>query len=156
MKANMMLEQPFWKAKSLHEMTNKEWESICCRCGFCCLHRLNKKDSDDAYFTQVACRYLDLGTCLCTIYENRFQIDKDCEKITPNNLLALKWLPKFCGYRTVMEGRDLAWWHPLISGSSDTVHLAGISIKNKGITSENDIIAGSLLKNLLTRILKKL
>jgi len=152
---NELLDQPFWKTKNLHEMTDKEWESICCRCGFCCLHRLHNKNPDDVDFTQVACRYLDLGTCLCTIYENRFEIDEDCKKITPEDIPELKWLPKTCGYRTVLEGRDLAWWHPLMSGSFDTVHKADISIKNKGIISENDIITGTLLKNLLTRPLKK-
>lgn len=72
-------------------------------------------------------------------------MDPECEKITPDNVLKLGWLPKTCGYRTIAEGRDLEWWHPLVSGKRHTVHRAGISIKNKEIVSENDLIVGDLL-----------
>ena len=30
----------FWKDKSLKNMTKTEWESLCCRCGICCLNRI--------------------------------------------------------------------------------------------------------------------
>lgn len=130
--------QPFWKTKSLHEMTDEEWESLCCKCGICCLNRFHDAASGQVYITSIACRNLDLETCLCTIYPNRLQIDRECRKITPDNIYKLKWLPKTCGYLTVAEKRNFEWWHPLISGSAETVHQVGISIRNKQIRSEED------------------
>lgn len=145
----MSLKQPFWKTKTLIEMTGSEWESLCCGCGICCLHRFSEGKSGKIRFTAVACRHLDLKVCRCRIYAKRFQLERDCKKISPENILKLKWLPKTCGYRTVAEGRDLSPWHPLISGYPDSVHQAGISIRNKEIVSAADIVAGDVLKYLL-------
>ena len=39
----------------------------------------------------------------------------------------------------VANGQDLPWWHPLISGSPDTVHEAGISVKGKVAESEVNV-----------------
>ncbi|MEW6670150.1 MAG: YcgN family cysteine cluster protein [Thermodesulfobacteriota bacterium] len=143
------LKQPFWKIKALHEMTGSEWESLCSGCGICCLHRFREGKSGKIRFTAVACRHLDLKTCRCRIYANRFRLERDCKKIYPENILKLTWLPKTCGYRTVAEGRDLSPWHPLISGNPASVHHAGISIKNREIISAADIVAGDVLKHLL-------
>jgi uncharacterized cysteine cluster protein YcgN (CxxCxxCC family) len=144
-------EGPFWKTKALEEMTEEEWESLCCGCGICCLHRIRNRLSGKPRFTSVACRHLDPKTCRCRVYEDRFEICADCEKITPENVRRLKWLPRTCGYRTVAEGRDIDEWHPLVSKDPDTVHLAGVSLKGEEIVSEEDIVAGDLLKYLILR-----
>ena len=62
----------------------------------------------------------------------------DCEKLTPENVPELSWLPPTCAYRLVDEGRDLYWWHPLVSGDPDTVHYAGISVRGRTL-SEADV-----------------
>jgi uncharacterized cysteine cluster protein YcgN (CxxCxxCC family) len=36
------------------------------------------------------------------------------------------------------EGRKLKWWHPLISGDPNTVHQAGISVRDK-VLSEKQV-----------------
>jgi uncharacterized cysteine cluster protein YcgN (CxxCxxCC family) len=55
----------------------------------------------------------------------------DCVKLTPQNLATIPWLPPTCAYRLRAEGRDLAWWHPLISGDPESVHRAGVSVRGR-------------------------
>src|ERR1700753_235991 len=56
-------ELPFWQRKSLNEMTNSEWESLCDGCGKCCLNKLEEEETDRTYYTDVGCRLLDGQTC---------------------------------------------------------------------------------------------
>lgn len=129
------VQMPFWKKKSLFEMTREEWELLCDGCGRCCLEKLKDHKTGKVYYTDLACRYLDLDTCRCRIYSNRTFLAPDCEWLIPDKILKYRWLPKSCAYRLLMEGKDLAWWHPLISGDSETVHLEGISVKGKAVPS---------------------
>ena len=121
---------PFWKTKALEEMTPTEWESLCDGCARCCLLKLEDEDSGEVFLTRLACKLLDVSKCRCSDYANRFAKMPDCIEIDPEKVRKLDWLPTSCGYRRVAEGRDLAWWHPLISGSPDTVHEAGISVRS--------------------------
>ncbi|MGY8958164.1 MAG: YcgN family cysteine cluster protein, partial [Alphaproteobacteria bacterium] len=58
-------DQPFWRTKTMREMTQREWESLCDGCGQCCLHKLEDADTGEIALTNVACRYLDLNSCQC-------------------------------------------------------------------------------------------
>jgi uncharacterized protein len=118
----------FWQTKALDELTLDEWEALCDRCGKCCLHKIEDEDSGQVYFTDVACRLLNLGTCQCLDYEHRTQEVPDCLSLTPDKVSVLYWLPESCAYRRVAEGRELAWWHPLVSGDPFTVKHAGIAV----------------------------
>ena len=91
-----MSEQPFWQQKTLDEMSDAEWESLCDGCGQCCLHKLMDEDTDEIYFTNVACRQLNIKTCQCRNYERRFEYEPDCIKLTRDNLPTFEWLPPTC------------------------------------------------------------
>ncbi len=134
----MMSTPPFWQVKQLHEMTPQEWESLCDGCGRCCLVKLEDEDTGIIYTTDVSCRLLDCSTCRCTDYANRHQLVDDCIKLDPVNVDELGWLPSTCAYRLVWEGKPLEDWHPLVSGSSETVHEAGISVRGR-VTNETEV-----------------
>ena len=127
---------PFWKTKSLAEMNQAEWEGLCDGCGRCCLNKLEDEDKGEFLYTRAACKLLDIGTCQCTDYKNRAKRVPDCVTLTAKNVKELGWLPESCAYRRLDEGKGLAWWHPLVSGTPDTVREAGISIENEAYTEE--------------------
>ncbi|MBD0414628.1 YcgN family cysteine cluster protein [Oryzicola mucosus] len=131
--------ESFWKTKTLEEMDVAEWESLCDGCGKCCLSKLEDEDTSDIYWTSVGCRLLDTESCRCADYPNRLARVPDCVGLTPEKVRTLPWLPSTCGYRLVAEGRDLYWWHPLLSGSAETVHEAGISIRGRVTALETEL-----------------
>jgi uncharacterized protein len=128
----------YWE-KPLEDLTAVEWESLCDGCGRCCLVKLEDEDTGRVYFTDVACRLLDVETCRCADYAHRRRRVRDCLKLTPDLAKSLHWLPPTCAYRLRAEGRPLAWWHPLISGSPETVHQAGISVRGRVELTETDL-----------------
>lgn len=127
---------PFWREKPLSAMTPAEWESLCDGCARCCLIKLEDEDTAEIWFTDVACRLLDAESCRCTDYANRSERVPGCVPLSPDNVAELSWLPPTCAYRLVGEGRDLYWWHPLVSGDSETVHLAGVSVRGRVLGEE--------------------
>lgn len=141
--------EPFWRTKTLAEMTDAEWESLCDGCGRCCLNKLEDEDSGRIYFTDVGCRLLDGDSCRCRDYPNRSAQVPDCVRLSPENVPDIAWLPSSCAYRLVAEGRDLYWWHPLISGDPDTVHVAGVSVRGRVSASEADVPEDQLEEHLV-------
>jgi uncharacterized cysteine cluster protein YcgN (CxxCxxCC family) len=140
------VDQPFWQSKTLAEMSEAEWESLCDFCGRCCLHKLEDDETGEVHYTDVACKLLDLGACRCSNYEKRREFVDDCVKLTPESA-SLRWLPRSCAYRRLVEGKKLHWWHPLVSGDPATVHKAGISVRGRAVAEDK---AGNLLDHIVT------
>ncbi len=122
---------PFWQTKTLEQMSREEWESLCDGCGRCCLHKLRYEADESLGHTNVACRLLDLESCQCSRYATRHRYVPDCVTLTPAEVRAIDWLPPSCAYRLLAEGKDLQWWHPLVSGDPETVHAAGVSVRGR-------------------------
>lgn len=131
-------EKEFWKKKKLEEMSREEWELLCDGCGKCCLNKIEIKGK--IKFTNTRCRFLDCQSCLCRIYEHRFEKVEDCRDI---DLAAIRekprWLPKTCAYWLLDNGYDLPDWHPLLTGRANSVHEAQMSLQNRPTVSETGI-----------------
>lgn len=134
---------PFWETTALEDMTDDQWESLCDGCGRCCAVKLQDPDTGKIYYTRAACRLLDTESCRCTDYAHRARLVPDCVVLDPESARAFEWLPNTCAYRIIANGGSLRWWHPLVSGSADTVHEAGISVRGQ-LVSEQYIHAGEI------------
>ncbi|NRA85868.1 MAG: YcgN family cysteine cluster protein [Rhizobiales bacterium] len=126
----------FWEEKTLNQMTEPEWESLCDGCGKCCLIKLEDEDTGEVIFTNLSCKLLNVKTCQCNDYTNRAKFVPDCIKMTQKDIKQYAWLPQSCAYRLLDEGKKLPDWHPLISGDPKTVVEAGISAIGKIETEE--------------------
>ena len=126
---------PFWRDKSLQEMTAAQWESLCDGCGVCCLEKLEDAETGVVDYTAVACRHLDTTSCRCRVYDRRHELNADCIRMTAETLKSLHWLPDSCAYRRLAEGRDLPSWHPLVSGNPETVHKEGVGIRDRVLSA---------------------
>lgn len=132
------LRPEFWTLP-LAKLTPAEWEALCDGCGRCCLNKLEYEDTGELEFTRVACRLLDDETCRCTRYETRHQYVPECVLLTPKSIRKIAyWMPTTCAYRLRFEGKPLEPWHYLISGSYETVHEAGVSVRGRTV-SETEV-----------------
>ena len=148
--------QAFWQTKSLSEMSQSEWESICDGCAKCCLHKFidDESSTDSVYFTEgtdqinpgervhftnIVCELLNTKSCECTDYKNRTVRVPECVQLTKDNLDRIFYMPPSCSYRRLHEGRGLPSWHPLLNkGKKSAMHKAGMSVRGKTL-SEADV-----------------
>lgn len=126
--------QGFWQTKTLEEMSHEEWDALCDGCGKCCLHKLQDEDDDQVYYTDVACRYLDLATARCSDYANRLHNVSACLNLRPADVRDFHWLPGSCSYRLLAYGQPLPSWHPLLSGDPSSVVSAGGSVVGRVVS----------------------
>jgi len=130
-----MTDTEAWWHKPLTSMSPQEWEQLCDGCGKCCLHKLQDEETDEVYYTAVACRFLDTEEIRCTCYQQRAEKNSDCLIIQPDNIAAMiDWLPQTCAYRLRHDNKPLPVWHPLVYGSADNIERCGHSVKHRVIS----------------------
>lgn len=128
------LRPEFWTLP-LDRLNPAEWEALCDGCGKCCLNKLEYEDTGELEFTRISCRLLDGETCRCMSYPNRRDYVPECVQLTPKSIAEIAyWMPRTCAYRLRHEGRPLYEWHYLLSGSRETVHRAGISVRGRVVS----------------------
>ncbi len=119
----------FWNTTPLADLSREEWEALCDGCAKCCLHKLEDEDDGEVYYTDLACHLLDLHNCRCGDYPNRHINVPDCIAFGADDVGKMHWLPDTCAYRLRYLGEPLYDWHYLISGSRESIHEAGESVR---------------------------
>lgn len=89
-------------------MTEKQWEDICDRCGKCCLVTLQDIDSGEIYHTNITCKYYDIESASCLVYDERHIARPECIKLNKDNIGKISWLPKTCAYRALFDDNYVA------------------------------------------------
>ena len=103
----------------LESFSEDEWELLCDNCALCCLYKLQDEDTNETFYTEVLCQYLNKDTRRCACYYERFEKMPTCMKISAESLPTMAaWLPKSCAYRCLYEGIQLPDWHPLFRDES--------------------------------------
>ncbi len=89
------------KVNELKAMSPERWETICKRCGICCLCKVGfgVTENEPTFYTKVHCECLNPRTKKCKVYKNRLKSKaKDCKKLDLDIILDEKLLPRTCGY----------------------------------------------------------
>ncbi len=146
------MRKEFWKNIPLNKLTKKEWESLCDGCGKCCLNKFQKTKKSLPIYTSIACKFLNIKKCTCTVYKNRKKKRSDCLILSAENLEKMaRWLPQSCSYRLIFENKELPNWHHLLNDKYKNVHNTNNSVRNFAI-NENYIDFSDFLLSFKKKI----
>jgi uncharacterized cysteine cluster protein YcgN (CxxCxxCC family) len=84
-------------SRTCGDITEKEWEALCKRCGECCFEKWIEGDGS-IHPTSIPCRFLDIVTRECGVYHKRFDVGEGCVKLSPEVVSMVEWLPEDCAY----------------------------------------------------------
>ncbi|NKB31680.1 MAG: YcgN family cysteine cluster protein [Pseudomonadales bacterium] len=125
----------FWELP-LEELSTKEWELLCDGCGRCCLKKIQDEETEELFWTRIACRFLDESSCRCTNYSERTTVVPTCLNVKEMYQENLNWMPDTCAYRLRAEDKPLYSWHPLLAESNAAIVEAGVSVLGKTLSEE--------------------
>jgi uncharacterized protein len=86
-------------------ISRKEWEAICKKCGKCCYEKVDLGAGLIRY-TDEPCEHLDTETNLCKVYDRRHEVEPDCLELTEHLIRTLHWMPEDCAYVQYFERKD--------------------------------------------------
>ena len=78
----------------------KDWESICSKCGRCCYEKIDFEGK--IYYTELPCEFLDTKTKMCRVYAERDSKRPGCVRLTPEYVKS-GFLPADCPYVANVE-----------------------------------------------------
>lgn len=125
----------FWEVKKFKALSEVEWESLCDRCGLCCILRVEDEDTGEVFATNVICSNYDCLNAQCSSYATRHSQGVDCVQLTPSLVREFNWLPDSCAYRIILKGQPLPKSHPLIGGNDVNTHTVLDYYKHIGLVA---------------------
>lgn len=140
----------FWRSKSLAQMSDLEWESLCDGCGLCCCHKTVEEATQTVAYSIAVCRYLNPEN-RCEIYSQRLSKVPQCVALKPDQA-HFNHLPKTCAYRCVAEARDIPNWHPLKTGQTVQNHPDAVSVRDWPVVSEQWVDLEEAMEHIIFKV----
>ena len=104
------MRERFWERYTLEELTPQEWEALCdARLGQCCLLKLHDDETQELAVLNVACRLLDIQSCQCSDYPNRFDSVPDCTQLTPATGKRVYLAARFVRVSPSIRRAEVSW-----------------------------------------------
>ncbi len=105
-------ELPFWKRKTLAQMTQQEWGIALRRLWHVLRQQARIRGHRRARQTDTCCKLLDPKTARCRDYKNRTKNRPGLHPAHPKGGAKMDWTAQDLWLRLVHFKQDLYWWRP--------------------------------------------